>query len=465
MPRRENVDPDQSSIDRSMPHRTLSPRVNEQFRKALNEALDVLDATERGDFQRVIRPTGNGSASIVVEPYFGAHTAIAFRRALENRDSLRTLDELIQLDNSELLGSVATELGSLPIQDVVSLTTILSLAAFAYRASGSSKQSAISRVLDELAALLATRSALLEEFVLVAGLSLPDEIEEVQLDEGLLLRRLTLEEVAKFSSDDISLGTHRGDCFSAGIKTALVVTRPIAIAIGERVDNAFFLQPVVIPNVQLSVEAVMLALHVAASGRASVFASYSTLLPAVLPGMTGRSSWPIATHLFPAMNLLLGDVERFKHLFKKLRAANVRPELRVAAARLRDSENRMSAVDGLLDAVIGLETLLNPNDSTELAFRVAINFAFLGNPDQRRSRYEAIRDVQKTRNKIVHGGLASGDAAIARVQEHWATARESLRDVIVRMLEDTAFDPPVRMDAEFWLDRIVPPSTQVERPE
>ena len=65
----------------------------------------------------------------------------------------------------------------------------------------------------------------------------------------------------------------------------------------------------------------------------------------------------------------------------------------------------MSPVDALLDAAIGLEVLLNPFDSAELAFRAALNYAFLGSTEERRTRFDRLRSIQKVRNKVVHGGL------------------------------------------------------------
>ena len=417
-------------------------------------------AAERKDFQRVVRPTGAGSGSITVEPYFGAMTAIGVTRALEKLSSVTDLDSSIEDSHPELRGSVASELGSLPIQGTTGLLVSLTLACLASSSSEKTDEAAISSVLSDLSQLLATNTAVLEEFALLVGITLAEDVGGAELESGVTLRALTDEEIAKYSSFDVSIGSSRADCFSAGVKTVLVVRRPIQLQIGTEFDDSVFANLVVTPQVSEIVDRVLLSLHILTPGRASVFGSYSTLQPAVLPGMQGRSSWPLTTSAFPGLMILdASGVARLKPLYSRL-SSGTRSEIKVAAARLRDAENRLSAIDSLLDSVIGLETLLNPNDSAELAFRVALNFAFLGPPASRRSRYENIRDVQRIRNKIVHGGLNATAATLTLVNEHSVMARASLRDVIAHMLEDEAFAGNGRLDADFWLDRVIPPQAQ-----
>jgi hypothetical protein len=112
----------------------------------------------------------------------------------------------------------------------------------------------------------------------------------------------------------------------------------------------------------------------------------------------------------------------------------------------------------LLDTVIGLEVLLNPNDYAELSFRVALNYAYLGSTAERRNRYENIRDIQKTRNRVVHGGLnlRSRDAAV--IHEHAGLAKQCLRDSVTRFLTDEDFTGGGKLDTDFWLDRVIPPN-------
>ena len=106
--------------------------------------------------------------------------------------------------------------------------------------------------------------------------------------------------------------------------------------------------------------------------------------------------------------------------------------------------------------MIGLEVLLNPNDRSELAFRVALNYAFLAPPAERRKRYESVRDIQQSRNRVVHGGLNLKSKDAHLLHEHAERAKVCLRDAIVRFLTDESLVRSPKLDADFWLDRVLP---------
>lgn len=151
------------------------------------------------------------------------------------------------------------------------------------------------------------------------------------------------------------------------------------------------------------------------------------------------------------------DLEEFRYIYTAIHEYT-RNEVIIAAGRLLDSEHRSSAVDALLDSVIGLEVLLNPNDFGELAFRVAMNYAYLGEPQQRRQRYEKLRGVQSTRNKVVHGGLNANSPNASVIPESAEIARDCLRDTLKHFLFDKTLKiGPKKLTTDFWLDRMLPP--------
>ncbi|MBA4212700.1 MAG: hypothetical protein C0449_06390 [Polaromonas sp.] len=95
-------------------------------------------------------------------------------------------------------------------------------------------------------------------------------------------------------------------------------------------------------------------------------------------------------------------------------------------------------------------------DSSELAFRVALNYAFLAPPEHRRERYERVRLLQKTRNRVVHGGLNLQSADATTIHEHADLAKACLRDVLKSFLLDGSLKGNKKLDADFWLDRVFP---------
>lgn len=128
-----------------------------------------------------------------------------------------------------------------------------------------------------------------------------------------------------------------------------------------------------------------------------------------------------------------------------------RTELAVAMRRLREAEGRSSSTDALVDAVIGIEALLNTENKPEVTMRVAMNYACLFPLAERPQRYKRIKDLYAARSKIVHGD-ASADAgdSIARA----ADAKELLRELIrVFWAEDVlrgADKKPTKLNVAFW---------------
>lgn len=135
------------------------------------------------------------------------------------------------------------------------------------------------------------------------------------------------------------------------------------------------------------------------------------------------------------------------------------PALSLACARLVDSERRTSAIDSLMDAVIGLESLLlDGSDREGLRFRFALNYAtFESDMDSatKQARFKQALAVYKIRSQVVHAGTTS--------EKHYdfAGERMTLTDVSVRamqMLRSTVNGflrlkglPPTTKERERWL--------------
>lgn len=428
--------------------------VRQQLEAALRVLVPQWQSEPASDWKRVVRPTGEGSFSISIEPYQGVQSWISFRKKMFGAEILNSLEKVIHEQQPELLGYVRHPGGSQMIQDVFGLTTSLCRAALRYVEASLSIEDAIKCVISELDLLLATGSATREVLTALSGLRLPDGIDRIELGEDLRLRRLTGDEISDLGSNDIS-SESRHDLTSRFVTTALVSTRENRVTLSVSYED-FTPDFAVLQNHQDQIDAVLCALHILKSGRVGVVASFTTIRPTILPSMSGQSSAPLIVNPFSFMELTLAEVEMFVGLYKAL-VSNRRDELKIAATRLLDAESRLSPVDALLDAVIGLEVLLNPNERAELSFRVALNYAYLGNPNDRRSRYESVRDIQVTRNRVVHGGLNLNSKDAAKIHEHATLAKACLRDSVTRFLTDESLSGTAKLDADFWLDRVLPP--------
>jgi hypothetical protein len=439
------------------PSSGLTPLVRQQLTAILTTLVPQWQLEPAADWKRVPRPTGPSSFAINIEPYQGVQSWISFRNKISATDQLASLEALIREQQPELLGHVSHDVGSCAIQDCFALCSSLTREACRRIGPSFSPDLAIASVISDLDDILTSGTAKREVLTALNGLKLPNGVDRIDLDKGLYIRALSADEIADIGSNDIS-SESRYDLTSKSVSTALISEGHISISLSTS-HEGFTPDPMVHQLYQEQASAVLGALHLLKKGRVGVLATFTKVRPAILPNMSGYSSAPLVTTPFTSMELVEGDVETLIHLYAAL-IKTPRNEVSIAAARLFDAESRMSPVDGLLDAVIGLELLLNPNDRSELSFRVALNYAYLGPPSERRSRYEDVRDVQLTRNRVVHGGLNVRSKDAPRLYEHADLAKHCLRDAVVRFLTDESLRGMQKLDADFWLDRIIPPHTR-----
>lgn len=433
----------------------LAPDVRQHLIATLFKMVPEWLAEPTADWKRVPRPTGVGSFSINIESYRGAQSWIGFHKKYVGTGELESLDKLLRERQPELLGYINHDGGSQFIQDCFALCFCLSREAAQRISETTSTDAAVSSVVSDLDNLLTTKHAEREVLTLLTGLKLPEGIERVPLDNGLYIRLLTADEIAELGSNDIS-SESRHDLAASFVTAAVISETPISISLTAHPKNSIHDFSSHQAH-QEKINNILGALHILKSGRVGVLASFTTIRPTILPNMSGHSSAPlVVVNPFSFMELTQEDVDRFVTLYAALTETRL-DELSIAVARLLDAESRLSPVDALLDAVIGLEVLLNPNDRSELSFRVALNYAYLAPTRERRKRYENVRDVQVTRNRVVHGGLNLKSKDAPRLHEHAELAKVCLRDAVVRFLTDQALKGTQKLDADFWLDKVLPP--------
>lgn len=409
------------------------------------------------DWKRVVRPEGVGSFSINIEPYRGVQTRIAFERKLEGRASLKQFECAVEKYQPELTGYVSWPGRAQRVGHVATLTICWCQMAEKYFEEGVTSRVAIEKVLNELNAVLASRRMRQQVRTPLSGLTLPEGVDRIDLHDGFSIRRLSVKEISDLGSHDVTSGMQH-DIVSLSVSTAAFIEEamPIQLTSGYSEPKP---QSDLQKRNQDQLNTLLSALHVVKTGRVSVIASFFDIEPLVLP-IGGHSSAPLVRHPFASMNLADDDIKRLFEVFSRL-VASQRDEVRIACVRLMDAEHRMSPVDSLLDAVIGLEALLNPNDTSELAFRVALNYAFLGMVKDRRVRFERIRDIQKVRNRVVHGGLNLRSKEAPLIHEQATVAKACLRDAIQAFLFDESLSGNRKLDMEFWLDRVLPSNVSV----
>src|SRR5262249_27303196 len=135
------------------------------------------------------------------------------------------------------------------------------------------------------------------------------------------------------------------------------------------------------------------------------------------------------------------------------------PGMEMACSRLADAQIRMRPHDRLVDAVIGLESLLlaglrNEDRRGELKFRFSLHYSTLfGSPEDRYRAFRVAKDLYDLRSVIAHGGVPKegncrvGDERLG-LQDAAVRACDVLRHVVPHFLPQIAAVP--YKQPQFW---------------
>lgn len=154
-------------------------------------------------------------------------------------------------------------------------------------------------------------------------------------------------------------------------------------------------------------------------------------------------------------NLLSDEIVRLDE-YAKLVFPVSEASMVMALSRLSDAEIRTKPQDKIVDAVIGMESLLlaalNKDDRRgELIFRFSLNYSMLFPSRQRESTFKIARDLYNIRSTIAHGSstaeMVKIDGNKLSLSDAANKATEVLRIIILHFLPDK--DAPYKKD-DFW---------------
>lgn len=137
----------------------------------------------------------------------------------------------------------------------------------------------------------------------------------------------------------------------------------------------------------------------------------------------------------------------------KLFSQKMHSSLEIACQRLVDAGRRTKPRDAIMDAVIGMESILLNDLNDELSYRFRLNYSAL-HPTDRRGAFNLAKDLYKWRSKIAHGSSV-GDAVMFNGQsktlhEVAAIAKNTLRSAIWAFKDEPA--KPAYLAEGYWED-------------
>jgi hypothetical protein len=166
--------------------------------------------------------------------------------------------------------------------------------------------------------------------------------------------------------------------------------------------------------------------------------------PGGLPGQIMRNPW-MATFVLTPSEVDASDLRRAKGLLERL--TQLERDFPIATDRFVAIPQRARAEDRLIDATIGLESLLLQGVRDELRYQFALRGALLlgETRDERTGWFGSLREIYDSRSKVVHGAPAKR----RRVDQEVAKAAvDALRRALVvvarRRLRPKVLDEQLR---------------------
>jgi hypothetical protein len=435
---------------------SLNQTVKTEIKKYLTAIYPTWASQELVDDKRVFIPEGPGGYTMNIQKHRGLTTSTAFMMYLWKDKGAERLRQTIEKHQPVLLGQLFLPGQSFSIQDITQHISCWCNYISAELDGAQFDPTVIEKLLQDLESVLTTKTLERQIFSPVDGVRLISSKDRVDFDSNCTLRKLTDQERSDLLSEDILFSTGRGNIFRH-VESVLVQTSTIPIDVKVIAQDTL---PVPLPfnheETYRGVLAAVASIHILKPGAIAIIESRHRYSPNVLPRLDGYATFDAFRPLpFGHLDINDDDLEKLNQIYQGY-SSNQNDQLQISIGRLRDAENRVSSVDVLLDCVIGLEVLLNPHDSSELAFRVGLNYAILGEHSDRRKRYQLLRDIQNVRNRIVHGGLNTKSEDAHLIHSNSRAAKDCLREVILKFLMNKEMRIRRKFDAKFWLDKIIP---------
>ena len=312
----------------------------------------------------------------------------------------------------------------------------------------------ISALLDEAGAFFDRPTIRLRLLSPVLNVHGPREIPPISFPEGVTMRPITDEEFTDFYGGNPIFGGARNHFYFPDFVFVRDIEIPKVIGKNAKVGNGSFWEP----HQELLDRCVLALASFKDGGAIGYDGARITPLEMAFGAAFGVSHlWgnehvPTATYSLTAEDV--PQLEEHARHFER-----IHPSLEMACQRLVDSSRRTKPRDGIIDAVIGLESILltdvGEKQRGENRFRFSLNYASLSPLDKRKEAFNTARGLYDLRSLIAHGGQPSTKEKIngqdMSLPEIAALARSILRAIITRFLPNAT--SPDFMTENFWTNR------------
>lgn len=430
-------------------------RFKELFTQRVLDTVEALSRVGKKDLFRAVRPEGEGSFKALLFQDYGPHSWIAAERELCISDGMRALEEFFSGQPSVLHVDCGD---TLVAWRQSARDWVLSYLAANFDLVERSREDVEARVrnyCEEVGDALDRGSFTVTAATLIASIRLPIGISRIDLPCGARIRKFEPHEIERLSRHDASReGGLSIQELSHAVALECEFECPLEIVADVSPGQK---HPSIYLDQRHRVERFLDALSIVLPHRCEAMQTSWELGIKGLPVILGTQSrlGVLALGLAEVGEPQIEQIVATYALVPTFRTGHIG----VAASRLTSAERRLERSDQLLDAVIGLEALLAPRDSGELSFRLALNYALLGEISARRERFERMASVLEVRNMLVHGATLSSEKHQARLSDAAILACSLLRDALQSVCNASKKNGLPTFDKEYWLTNLLGPKT------
>jgi hypothetical protein len=413
------------------------------LRKGLWLTHEIVSRTPLIDTRTVWRFVSETSSQQEIEEFLGFRTSDFVERQIHLSSVADEIDRAIESEFPLLNGYVIVPMMAYKIPDATRLLMIL------YRHIISSGKPysdiEVDLLLSELDALIQGDKIDFELEAPVRSLKMPIGLDEIILDDNVKLVALSLSESEKVFNGDFQTKPFG---IIQRISTSIRITGSCPASISKAHSLNF--DTTMHDETEKILKDVICSLMIVSRGKPNV--EYRELRYPSLPISPGNSRGRPneSGNPFGDMELTEAHVKPLQITYKRV-SQNKNRQIAIALERLSRSESRYTPIDGIIDAVIGLEALLTPGSSSEMTFRAQLNYSMISPLNDRKDRFKKLGELMSLRGKIVHGAQPENAALMNSDEE----ARNCLRHALSWCLNNDDLTSNAQFPKQFWVNFIL----------
>jgi hypothetical protein len=312
----------------------------------------------------------------------------------------------------------------------------------------------VNEIVDQFLKLIKLRKYKTKVYLPIENLSFSSDIPEICYTDNIVLRKLNYEELT-----DLFQNPYGHPDFYELVRVALIIEYQDTLCI-KSIDKNIGLDPMT--NFNRDIDYIIYSLNLVKNG--SIFINSKIWRhDDFISEFLGNNSFKyFKGKIGFNANFSKEELEKSQMYYENIKSINL-SAFELALKKLNEAGIRRSPQDSIIDAVIGMESLLlnkigNEKTRGELKYRFSTNYSTLFPQKERINKYKEAKATYDIRSILVHGGKVKINAIQYLDQKVKLTDLRNiiinqLRELIVILLDNYKSEPFDITD--YWLIRLL----------